>query len=116
MQASSYFGALLVKKLPNSSRIIKIVYIYYRISYTKNVSFEQTTLFWGELHTFGAPAKTAQPFLIILGARKTRDHACSRGKEIIQFVRLSAKMETGKKFGFVLVGLRNEVASCSELS
>ena len=44
------------------------------------------------LHVFGAPDKTTQPFLMILCARKTRDHACSREKEIIQIVRLRTKI------------------------
>ena len=34
---------------------------------------------------------------MILGARKTRDHACSRESKIIQIVRLSKKLDPVKK-------------------
>ena len=50
-----------------------------------------------ELHAFGGPAKTTQAFLMILGARETGDHACSRESKIIQNVRLSTELESRKK-------------------
>ena len=37
---------------------------------------------WG----FRSQEKTTRTILIILGARKTRDHACSRESKIIQIV------------------------------
>ena len=40
---------------------------------------------WG----FRSQEKTTRPILMILGARKTGDHACSRESKIIQIVRLS---------------------------
>ena len=44
---------------------------------------------------------------MILGARKTRDHACSRESKIIQIVRLSKKLgavEKSRKKRFALAG------------
>ena len=40
---------------------------------------------WG----FRSQGKTTRTILMILGARKTGDHACSRESKIIQIVRLS---------------------------
>ena len=40
---------------------------------------------WG----FRSQEKTTRTILMILGARKTEDHACSRESKIIQIVRLS---------------------------
>ena len=48
---------------------------------------------WG----FRSQEKTTRTILMILGARKTRDHACSRESKIIQIVRLSKKTRRGKK-------------------
>ena len=42
-----------------------------------------------QLLGFRSQEKTTRTILIILGARKTRDHACSRESKIIQIVRLS---------------------------
>ena len=39
-----------------------------------------------ELRDFRSQEKTTRTILMILGARKTRDHACSRESKIIQIV------------------------------
>ena len=39
-----------------------------------------------KLRGFGSQEKTTRSILMILGARETRDHACSRESKIIQIV------------------------------
>ena len=46
---------------------------------------------------FCSQEKTTRTILMILGARKTRDHACSRESKIIQIVRLSKKLDAVEK-------------------
>ena len=48
---------------------------------------------WG----FRSQEKTTRTILMILGARKTRDHACSRESKIIQIARLSKKLYAVEK-------------------
>ena len=50
-----------------------------------------------KLQGFGSHEKTTRTILMILGARKTRDHACSRESRIIQIVRLSKNLDAVKK-------------------
>ena len=61
----------------------------YRI---KNVRFISI-----KLRGFRSHEKTTRSVLMILDARKTRDHACSQESEIIQIVRLSEKLDAVKK-------------------
>ena len=50
-----------------------------------------------ELRDFLSQETTTRTILMILGARKTRDHACSRESRIIQIVRLSKILDAVKK-------------------
>ena len=50
-----------------------------------------------KLRGFRSQEKTTRTILMILGARKTRDHACSRESKIIQIVRLSKKLDAVEK-------------------
>ena len=62
---------------------------------------------WIKLRGFRSQEKTTRTILMILGARKTRDHACSHESKIIQIVRLSEKLDAvkkSKKNPFVLAG------------
>ena len=60
-----------------------------------------------KLRDFRSQEKTTRTILMILGARKTRDHACSHESKIIQIVRLSKKLDAVEKMQkktFVLAG------------
>ena len=50
-----------------------------------------------KLRGFCFHEKTTRTILMFLGARKTRDHACSRESRIIQIVRLSKNLDAVKK-------------------
>ena len=50
-----------------------------------------------KLRGFRSQEKTTRTILMILGARKTRDHDCSRESKIIQIVRLSKKLDAVEK-------------------
>ena len=50
-----------------------------------------------KLRGFGSQEKTTRSIFMILGARETRDHACSHESKIIQIVRLGKKLDAVKK-------------------
>ena len=50
-----------------------------------------------KLRGFRSQEKTTRTILMILGSRKTRDHACSPESKIVQIVRLSKKPDVIEK-------------------
>lgn len=76
-----------------------------RIFFTFSMENQWKLKFWTKnarslsikLRGFRSHEKTTRAILMILGARKTRDHACSRESRIIQIVRLSKKKDAVKK-------------------